>query len=182
MQKQNLCANLHGGLNNKELMKKHLQTLSWHVRRSQCNVDRAFQNVDLLLAHDRWKDLKTSLRQMKEALDHLSQNVLPSDEGSQRVAFPSQNHDKVGKLLDVSELLYKLAIELRIDSSQLCEPRWTRTNSSGANPQQMTTMESNLKGGVNHIRKLFVELKPAADTDGKKIIDRFPHERLTGQV
>ena len=182
MQDQNLCENLCGGLEPKARLKKHLQTLSRHIRRSQCNVNQAFQIVDLLPAHDRWKNLKTSLREMKEALDYISENVLPTDKWAERVAFPTQKHDAVKSLADESVLLHKLAIELRLDSSQLCKVRWTRMNSSDANPKQMSTIESNLKGSVTEIQKLFRGLKLAADTDGKKIIDEFAYERMTGQV
>ena len=182
MRKKKLYQKLYQNLTTKVLMNKHLQTLSRHVRRSLFYVDRAFQNVHMLPAHDRWENLKTSVGAMKNALDHICKNVLPTESGSERVAFPSQKLGIVMPMADKSVVLYTLSIELALDSSRLCQVRWTRKNSGDANPQQMSTIESNLKDCVTEIRNLFERLGRAADTDGQTVVEGFPYERLTGQV
>ena len=182
MQKQKLYEDLNGDLTPKARMKKCLQTLSRHVRRSLCNVDRALENLHMLPANDRWDNLKTSVREMKCALDHICENVLPTDRGSERVAFLPPKLAFVRPLADKSVVLHTISIELALDSSQLCNVRWTQKNSGDANPQQMSIIESHLTDCVTEIQKLYQGLKKAADRDGKIVIGRFRCERLTGQV
>ena len=158
-------------------MKKHLRRLSRHVERSQSCVEGASKNVDLLVAQ-RWKELKTSLRNMANALTHICTKVLPcdvtktlpSDVRSEPVNFNPKRLKTLRKISERSVVLHTIAIELWLEAKQMCFVRRTRNTSGDADPQQMSTIERHVKKCLVEIRELHHQLKLAADANGKDVI------------
>ena len=150
-------------------MKKCLQRLSRHVERSQSCVERASENIDLLVAQ-RWKELKTSLRSMAKALTHIHTKVLPSDVRSEPVNFNPKRLKTLRKISERSVVLHTISIELWLEAKRLCVVRRTRNTSGDANPQQMSTIECHVKKCLVEIRELHHQLKLAADANGKNVI------------
>ena len=150
-------------------MKKHLQRLSRHVKRSQSQVEGASESVNLLVA-ERGKELKTSLCSMVNALTHICTKVLPSAVRSEPVNFNPKKLKTLRKISERLAVLHTILINLWLEAKQLCVMQWTQNTSGDADPQQMSTIESHAKKCLVEIRELHHQLKVAADANGKDVI------------